>query len=294
MTLSSDTIELFLAVIDHGSFSAAARSLRRVPSAVSMAIGNLEAELGYPLFIRSAREATPTPKAQALLPHARLISQQLQQLSLHGEGLFEGLETKLSLGVASDIDSQRLMQAISQVSDHYPLLMIEILSCPQDDIVHLLHQSRVDLCLAYGGLALNPQEEFQFVGTETLIAAISARHGSDLLSAEQVKLDDLVNHRQIVVASGDLPISDSRSLIAGSYWRTDNLFTAVNMVKAGLGWGNFPQSVVEPYFREGSLKALPFSNIRNGLQLPVYARWLKQNPLGKAAQELLSILKATV
>ncbi len=33
MAFSSDNIEVFLAVIDHGSFSAAARALHRVPSA---------------------------------------------------------------------------------------------------------------------------------------------------------------------------------------------------------------------------------------------------------------------
>ena len=45
MSFNSDSIELFLAVIERGSFSAAARSLGRVPSAVSMAIGHLEAAL---------------------------------------------------------------------------------------------------------------------------------------------------------------------------------------------------------------------------------------------------------
>lgn len=52
MALSSDNLQVFLAVLDHGSFSAAARSLRRVPSAVSMAIANLEAELDLQLFDR--------------------------------------------------------------------------------------------------------------------------------------------------------------------------------------------------------------------------------------------------
>ena len=40
MKLSSHNIELFLAVVDGGSFSSAARALRRAPSAVSMAMAN--------------------------------------------------------------------------------------------------------------------------------------------------------------------------------------------------------------------------------------------------------------
>ena len=66
MNFNSDSIELFLAVIERGSFSAAARALGRVPSAVSMSIGNLEAELGYLLFDRSHREPKPTAMALSL------------------------------------------------------------------------------------------------------------------------------------------------------------------------------------------------------------------------------------
>ena len=40
MAFSSDSVQVFLAVLDYGSFSAAARALGRVPSAVSMAVGH--------------------------------------------------------------------------------------------------------------------------------------------------------------------------------------------------------------------------------------------------------------
>uniref|UniRef100_UPI0021C8A470 alpha/beta hydrolase n=1 Tax=Pseudomonas aeruginosa TaxID=287 RepID=UPI0021C8A470 len=43
-----------------------------------------------------------------------------------------------------------------------------------------------------------------------------------------------VNVRQILVASCDLPLADTRPLIAGACWRTDSLGTALEMVEAGL------------------------------------------------------------
>lgn len=292
MTFSSDSIELFLAVIDHGSFSAAARALHRVPSAVSMGIGNLEAELGYALFDRRARQVFPTQAAQALLPQARLIAEQLKQLDAHAAGLSDGLETRLSIGVGAEIDSSRLMKAISAVAGHYPLLTIEVVAAPHDDILRRMRNSEVNLCVAYGELETSLQEDFQFVGTETLVAVVSAQHDSELLTAETLRLDDLFQHRQIVIASGELPLSNFRQLIAPTYWRTDNQATAVNMVKAGLGWANLPLAIAEPLRRDGSIRILPFTNVTNGLKLPLYARWMKQTPLGKAAQEFLSLLKA--
>ena len=71
MVFTSESLRVFLAVIDQGSFSAAARTLGRVPSAVNMAVSQLEAELDLELFDRSTRKALPTPAARALEPQAR-------------------------------------------------------------------------------------------------------------------------------------------------------------------------------------------------------------------------------
>ena len=114
MAFSSDSVQLFLAVLDHGSFSAAARALGRVPSAVSMAMGHLEAELDMLLFDRSGREPRPTAAARALEPQARLLAAQLQQLNAQALSLPQGLEERLTLAIAPELlqpllDSPRLL-----------------------------------------------------------------------------------------------------------------------------------------------------------------------------------------
>lgn len=292
MNFSSDNIELFLAVIERGSFSAAARALGKVPSAVSMGIANLEAELGYLLFDRSRREPTPTAQASALAPHARLIAEQLKQLQVHAVQLSLGLESRLSIGVVADIDKSRLLAAIKVIAERHPLLDIEVLSAPQDDVLQLLHSGRVSLCLAFAGLSVNVLERFQFVGSEQLIATLGAKHPALHDPQQDLYLEDLVNVRQIIVASRDLPIADGRPLVAESYWRTDSLAMALGMVEAGLGWGNFPLSVVAPLLAQGRLKRLNFNNTENGLLLPVHALWLKSQPLQKAALALVQLLTA--
>jgi DNA-binding transcriptional LysR family regulator len=88
MNFSSDNIQLFLPCST--TVRSAARALKRVPSAVSMAIGNLEAELGYSLFERGPREVRPTAQALALEPHARLIAEQLGLLQVHALELSQG------------------------------------------------------------------------------------------------------------------------------------------------------------------------------------------------------------
>ena len=288
MSFNSDSIELFLAVIERGSFSAAARSLGRVPSAVSMGIANLEAELGYLLFDRSHREPVPTAMAAALVPHARLIAEQLKQLQVHAIELSLGLESKLSIGVVADLDKRAVLAAIKVIARRFPLLDIELLTAAQDDVLAMLHSGRVSVCLAFAGLNMNVLERFQFVGLERMIATLSADY--PLLPGQELFLEDLVHLRQIIVASRDLPISDTRPLLGESHWRTDTLAMALDMVEAGLGWGNFPQSVVQPLLDAGRLQRLNFRNIENGLVLPVHAVWLKSQPLQKGALAFVELM----
>ncbi|MFA7681284.1 MAG: LysR family transcriptional regulator, partial [Pigmentiphaga sp.] len=95
MAFNSDNLRVLLAVLDAGSFSAAARALNRVPSAVSMAIAQLEAELDLQLFDREGREPRPTAAARSLEPMARQVASQLRQLDAHALALHQGLEQQL-------------------------------------------------------------------------------------------------------------------------------------------------------------------------------------------------------
>ena len=88
----------------------------------------------------------------------------------------------------------------------------------------------------FAGISVNPQERFQYVGAESLVATISPHHPALQKPGQALYLEELVNVRQILVASCDLPLADTRPLIAGACWRTDSLGTALEMVEAGIGW----------------------------------------------------------
>ncbi len=138
------------------------------------------------------------------------------------------------------------------------------------------------------------RESLQLVMTETVIATISAHHP---FLKEQNKLntiEELINIRQIVVASSELDMEDSRSIIGAMYWKTNSLQTAINMVEAGLGWGNFPLSLVKEKIEQGHLVQLDFKNTKNHLPLSIYFIWLQDKPLSKAARELVQIVQANL
>ena len=74
MNINQDQLIIFKTVIETGSFSAAARKLGKVPSAVSMSIANLEIDLNLSLFQRIGREPVPTPQALTLYEKNRAVT----------------------------------------------------------------------------------------------------------------------------------------------------------------------------------------------------------------------------
>ncbi|WP_298855210.1 LysR family transcriptional regulator [uncultured Ruegeria sp.] len=73
-------IEILLTVVDHGSFSAAARVLGYTPSAVGKRVYQLEQRLRVPLLVRSTRRMTLTEAGQRYVAGARDILARLTTL----------------------------------------------------------------------------------------------------------------------------------------------------------------------------------------------------------------------
>ncbi|QPE16552.1 LysR family transcriptional regulator [Providencia rettgeri] len=290
MPFNSDNLTIFLTVLDKGSFSAAARALKRVPSAVSMAVANLEAELGFELFDRHTREPKPTEKALSLAPYARHIIANLSQLNTFSLELSQGVESTLTIGIAAGINANLLFDALHILSQRYPLLHIELITAPQDDLLPLLHEQQIHLAIVFGGLNVNSQEQFHYIGKESIIATISAKHPS-LQNKTSLYIEDLVESRQIIIASRQRELSDIRILVSSNYWKADSFSLALGLVENGMGWGNFPLSLIKDKLNDGSLKPLEFKNTPNGFKLPIHAVCLKGHVLKRGAQECIELLK---
>src|SRR5512139_3530948 len=75
-------LEYFVAVVDLGGFSRAARVLGVAQPAISRQVRSLEVELRQSLLLRNGRGALPTEAGKRLLAHARGILQQVERARL--------------------------------------------------------------------------------------------------------------------------------------------------------------------------------------------------------------------
>ena len=71
--LTLDQMRVLIAVAETGSFSAAARKLGRVQSAISQAVQSLESALGTPLFEREGKLPKLNDAGRVILQDARLV-----------------------------------------------------------------------------------------------------------------------------------------------------------------------------------------------------------------------------
>jgi len=291
MIFSSDSVRIFLAVLDEGSFSAAARALGRVPSSISMAIGQLEAELDLVLFDRTARDARPTDMARALEPGARLLASQLRELDAHALSLHQGLERKLTLAVAPELLSVPWAKPLAVLAMEFPSLEVEVLSSPQADAMRMLHDDTAQLAVVFERNAGNEREAFQELTSEMMVAVIAPGHPALAGSPRKLRYEDLYDIRQIAVASRDASISDPRFFLARRIWRSDNHLATLSMVREGLGWAYLPHSLVQPQIAAGQLTAIDFDNISNQLPLWVDVVWKKDQPLGLGAQRYIALMR---
>lgn len=292
MPFTSENVKVFLAVLDHGSFSAAARALKRVPSAVSMMIGQLEAELDLPLFERHGREPVPTDLARALEPRARLIANELTQLKVQALELHMGVERRLSIVVAPELLTTPWHVPLVTLAKEFPSMEVEIVMAPQMQAMHLLRQQQVQLAVVFERAIMDEQEAFQEFGREIMVAVISPDHPAYQAHKQDFKQDDLRDIRQIIVASAEVADKDLRFVLSRQLWHTDSHLAALNMVQAGLGWTHLPKTLVDPLIASGALTAIEFADFSNEQTLWVDVVWLKNAPLGRGAKRYVELLRA--
>lgn len=127
-TPSVDQLLVLLAVVEEGSFTGAAKRLRRATSAISYAIDALEAQLGLSLFDRgTTRKPKLTHAGEAVVSEARAVAHSVDTLRARVRGLLDGLESEVSLVVDSIYPSDQLVAVLNDFHTKFPTVPLRLL-----------------------------------------------------------------------------------------------------------------------------------------------------------------------
>jgi DNA-binding transcriptional LysR family regulator len=133
---SWDRYRSLLAVLDEGSLSAAARTLGLTQPTLGRHIEALEAELGAPLFTRSASGLAPTETALALRPHAEAMSAAAEALVRTASGEADAVRGAIRITASDVVSVEVLPPILTGFHEAYPDVAIEMLSSNrQEDLL---------------------------------------------------------------------------------------------------------------------------------------------------------------
>ena len=289
MNINQEQLIIFKTVIETGSFSAAARQLGKVPSAVSMSIANLEIDLNLLLFHRGGREPVATTQALTLYEKTEQLLIEINQWKQHAFALSEGLESSLNIVVVSELLHVQWTDYISLLEQQFPELQINIFSAPQEDALKMLMNQTAQLALMFEREQLESREQFVELKREALVAV--AATDSPLAQCEQVSYEQILQSRQIAIASRDRTLKPEL-LFSKKYWRTDNNHSACAMIMQGLGWGILPVEMLNqnPHIKQ-KLKILKFLDFSPKFEYFVDLVWSRESQLGAAACFLIQHIR---
>ncbi|WP_129792334.1 LysR family transcriptional regulator [Sphingosinicella sp. CPCC 101087] len=169
-------LEVFAAVVMHGSFSAAGRALDLTPSAVSRTIDRIEARLGVRLLLRTTRALTLTAEGQAYLGMARRILADLDdaEQAIADQGAPRG---RLRVSAAQAHGRLCVVPLLGAFVRRHPHILVDIgLSDALVDIA----AGQADVAIRFGPLADSPLTARKLGESRRVIVASPdylARHG---------------------------------------------------------------------------------------------------------------------
>ncbi|RJS27387.1 LysR family transcriptional regulator [Corallococcus sp. H22C18031201] len=252
--ITLDQLRAFVAVVEEGSFSAAARKLRRVQSAISTAMANLESQLGVPLWDRSTKVPTLTGQGQAVLASTRRVLGEVDDLRRLTTGMSKGVEASVSLCLDAFFPQKALIQLCATFTQAFPAVDLRLNTQVRAAVSARVLDGTATLgVVTPAGLvrglevqALSPIRVFPVVSPSHPLAAIRGRIASR----------HFVDAIQIVLSECDDDGVAEQIGLSPRTWRVGDLYTKHEMLRAGLGWGNLPEHLIREDLREGRLSVI--------------------------------------
>ena len=293
--LTLDQVQVFLAVVDEGSFSKAAKKLNRAQSAVTYGVQKLEAQTDLVLFDRTAYRPTLTEAGHALLPRARRIAEEANAFRDSARSLASGLEAELTIVLDSMFPMPPVVEALRAFTERFPTVPPRVYVQPLGAAAELVLEGVCMiglLPLIFSDIAVF--KRFPLL-TVDLIPVVSPDHP---LAAIDGLIETHVLHQHVQLVLTDrsaLTAGRDYGVLSGRTWRLADLGAKQSMLLAGLGWGNMPVHLVEEDIARGRLKVIqPAEFDPRVARLVMGGAYLADRRLGPAGQWMIRRLSGTV
>lgn len=251
-------MQLFVRVVETGSFSKAAAELGITQPTATKHVAALEARLGARLLHRSTRGVTPTEVG--LLYHAKCkaIDQQLEEADNLASLLQSQVGGQLRIGCSVAFGRRVLVPLVLRFMQEHPGLGVDLSF--DDRYVNLVEQG-IDVAIRMGRLA-DSSLGARYLGRNPWVLVASPRYLA--AQGEPVDAQALAQHRCLVYSSvqGDdrWSFTDaagaSQTVSVRGPLRSNNLSAVLSACRAGMGLAVLPGYVARDSLNDGTVVPL--------------------------------------
>lgn len=265
MSISFKDLENFTVCADSKTLSEAAEKLGMAQPSLSLGLKKLEAELSYPLFIRSREGLKLTPQGKVLLPEALEALRNLESIKGNKP------RVKFKIGCHPSVGMFILGQFLKLMHQKRPDLDFEVVNASSHEVNKLVAQGNIDF-----GVVMNP---ISFQGL--IIKSI----GEDLVhvwESSRRYQDKLIYNPEMIQS---LSIISRWKAAPKSTIDVENLELIANLINTGAGYGILPSQVVKA--QKFNFKKVPKTpHFKDHLTLVCYPEMIRSSE-GKVVFEAL-------
>ena len=272
MTL--DQLEMVEAVVEHGSYRAAAEKLHKSQPSLSVGIKNLEDRLGVQIFDRQGYRPVLTEAGH--LFHAKMQESlsQFRQLRALGEQLSQGVESQVRLGIDP---LYPLKDVASELKDAFQAgyyVQADFKEYVLQEGIDALLLGELDFVIG-AGFRDDPRLECLEVLTVTMSACRVHQ------AAPKGKVAKKASVPRIVVSSES---QVDRMEVKGYVWKVASHELKEQLISSGLGWGYLPDDYIRSHRKLARLR-------RPKIELVLYLYRNKETATGPLCHTFWSRMK---
>ena len=192
-------IEYFQAVVEEGNFYLAAEKCNISQSAISQQIKKLEDEIGVKLLDRHNRTFTLTKAGEHFYRKSVIIMSDIEQLVLETKRINSNSDATIRIGYYKGYSGDELTKAISDFSQKYPTVKVEISSGSHEQLYNAMENNTVDLVLNDQRRAFSGAYNNILLCESKMYIEISA--GNPLSKLKEIDINELKNTPCILVVN---------------------------------------------------------------------------------------------
>lgn len=185
-------LRLFLHVADASNITRGALRANMTLASASERIRGMEIDLGTPLLIRRRRGVELTAAGSALHHHARLVTQQLEQMRGELTDYAKGLRARINVRSNTMGISVFLPARLARFLSAHPNIDVDLEEGRSRDIVRAVAAGKVEIGIVAEGLEAAAELETMPVGEYRFVLVVPLRH--ELAHYRKISFNEVLNY----------------------------------------------------------------------------------------------------